>query len=239
MSGRILSTIAAILVALALGSAASAQETIRIGYTEGLSGPAADVGLQHLQQLQYIVDTANAQGGALGKKFELVAYDHKLQPSEALISLQSMIDRNIRFVVNYGPSNVAAALIDSIEKHNARNPDNRIVLLNTGAVATELTNEKCSFWHFRFDANAEQKALMLVRALPPETKKVYLLNQDYLFGQSVQRDASRFLAQYRPDVEIAGNELIPLQKIKDFAPYISKIKASGAQALITGTGDQT
>lgn len=234
MYGRILSTIAAILVALALGSAASAEETIRIGYTEGLSGPAADIGLQQLQQLQYIVDTVNAQGGALGKKFELVPYDHKLQPSEPLISLQSMIDRNIRFVVVYGPSNVAAALIDSVEKHNARTPDNTIILLNAGAVATELTNEKCSFWHFRFDANAEQKALMLVRALPPETKKVYLLNQDYLFGQSVQRDASRFLAQYRPDVEIAGNELIPLQKIKDFAPYISKIKASGAQALVTG-----
>ena len=131
-------------------------------------------------------------------------------------------------------SNIAAALIDGVEKHNARNPDNRIIYLNCGAVATELTNEKCSFWHFRFDANAEQKALMLVRALPPETKKVYLLNQDYLFGQSLKRDTERFLAKYRPDIEIVANELIPLQKTNDFSPYVSKIKASGAQVLITG-----
>jgi branched-chain amino acid transport system substrate-binding protein len=137
-------------------------------------------------------------------------------------------------VLQCAGSNIAAALIDGVEKHNARNPDNRIIYLNCGAVATELTNEKCSFWHFRFDANAEQKALMLVRALPQETKKVYLLNQDYLFGQSLKHDTEHFLGKYRRDIEIVANELIPLQKIKDFSPYVSKIKASGAQVLITG-----
>lgn len=234
MSRRSVCLAATMFVAFALGSAARAEDTTKIGYIEQLSGPGAEVGQQQFQQLQYVIDSINAEGGALGRKFELVVYDDKMQPSEALISLQSMTGQNIHFVVNYGPSNVAAALIDGVEKHNARNPDNPMVFLNTGAVATELTNEKCSFWHFRFDANAEQKALMLVRALPADTKKVYLLNQDYLFGQSVQRDASRFLAQYRPDIAIVGNELIPLQKIKDFSPYISKIKASGAQAVITG-----
>ena len=234
ISRGILNIVAASLVALALGAAAHADETIKIGYAEQLSGPGAEVGQQQFQQLQYIVESINAQGGALGKKFELVAYDDKMQTSEALIALKSITDQNIRFIVNYGPSSVAAALIDAIEKHNARNPDNPIVFLNTGAVATELTNEKCSFWHFRFDANAEQKALMLVGAIPAETKKVYLLNQDYLFGQSLKRDTERFLVQFRPDIAIAGNELIPLQKIKDFSPYISKIKASGAEAVITG-----
>ena len=234
MSMRVLRIAAATVVAIALGPAARAEQPIKIAYIETLSGPGAEVGQQQFQQLQYMVDSINAQGGALGRKFELVVYDDKMQPSDALISLKAMADQNIHFVVNFGPSNVAAALIDGVEKQNARNPDNPIVFLNTGAVATELTNDKCSFWHFRFDANAEQKALMLIRAITAETKKVYLLNQDYLFGQSVQRDASRFLAQYRPDVQIVGNELIPLQKIKDFSPYISKIKASGAEAVITG-----
>ena len=102
------------------------------------------------------------------------------------------------------------------------------------AVATELTNEKCSFWHFRFDANVAMKAEVMARALPKSVTKVYLLNQDYLFGQSVQRDVKKFLAKVRPDIQVVGDELIPLGKVKDFAPYISKIKASGAQALLTG-----
>ena len=74
----------------------------------------------------------------------------------------------------------------------------------------------------------------MARALPKDVTKVYLLNQDYLFGQSVQRDVKAFLAKLRPDVQVVGDELIPLGKIKDFSPYITKIKASGAQALITG-----
>ncbi len=101
-------------------------------------------------------------------------------------------------------------------------------------MATELTNEKCSFWHFRFDANSAMKAEVMVRALPKDITKIYLLNQDYLFGQSVQRDVKASLAKIRPDVQVVGDELIPLGKVKDFAPYITKIKASGAQALLTG-----
>jgi len=131
-------------------------------------------------------------------------------------------------------SNIAAALIEGVEKHNERNPDNRIIYLNCGAVATELTNDKCSFWHFRYDLNAGQKAEVLVKALPKNIDKVYLLNQDYLFGQSVQRDAKTFLQKLRPDIQIVGDELIPLGKVKDFSPYITKIKAAGAQALISG-----
>lgn len=233
MSRRLLAVLA-MVAALAASVGARADDTIKIGYTDPLSGPAAQVGQQNLQQLQYIVDYINAKGGALGKKFEIVSFDNKSQPSEELIALKSITDQNIPVVLQCAGSNIAAALIDGVEKHNARNPDNRIIYLNCGAVATELTNEKCSFWHFRFDANAEQKALMLVRALPPETKKVYLLNQDYLFGQSLKRDTERFLTKYRPDIEIVANELIPLQKIKDFSPYVSKIKASGAQVLVTG-----
>ena len=74
----------------------------------------------------------------------------------------------------------------------------------------------------------------MVRALPKDVTKVYLINQDYLFGQSVQRDVKTYLAKLRPDVQVVGDELIPLGKIKDFSPYITKIKASGAQALLTG-----
>lgn len=106
--------------------------------------------------------------------------------------------------------------------------------MNCGSVATELANEKCSFSHFRMDAHVGMKAETMVRALPKEVTKVYLLNQDYLFGQSVQRDVKAFLEKLRPDVKVVGDELIPLGKVKDFSPYVTKIKASGAQALLTG-----
>jgi branched-chain amino acid transport system substrate-binding protein len=227
------------LVSLILGvvlttGTAWAQGTIKIMYTDPLSGPFAQVGDQNLQQFKYIIDYINGRGGALGRKFELVSFDNKSQPSEALLALKAATDQNIPVIMQCSGSNIAAALIEGVDKHNERNPTNRIVYINCGAVATELTNEKCSYWHFRMDAHVGMKAETMVRALPRDVTRVYLLNQDYLFGQSVQRDVKTFLAKLRPDVKVVGDELIPLGKVKDFSPYITKVKASGAQALLTG-----
>ena len=237
MGFKLRAAVAALGVFAALTSMpvqAQTKPTIKLVYTDPLSGPFAQVGDANLKQWQYVISYINATGGALGRKFELIPFDSKTQPAEALLALKAATDMNAPFLVHCSGSNIAAALIEAVDKHNARNPDNRILYINCGAVATELTNEKCSFWHFRFDINVAQKVEVMVRALPKDIKKVYLLNQDYLFGQSVQRDAKVFLQKLRPDVQVVGDELIPLGKIKDFSPYITKIKASGAQALISG-----
>ena len=231
---KLRSTWLLVCLGLVVGAAAQAQQTIKVAYTDPLSGPFAQVGDANLKQMQYIIDHINSTGGALGKKFELVPFDNKSNPADALIALKSATDQNMPFIMQCSGSNIAAALIEAINKHNDRNPDNRIIYINCGAVATELTNEQCSFWHFRFDLHVAMKAEVMVKALPQDVKKVYLINQDYLFGQSVQRDVKAFLAKNRPDVQVVGDELIPLGKVKDFSPYITKIKASGAQALLTG-----
>ena len=217
-----------------LASPARAQDTIKVAYVDPLSGPFASGGDQFLKVFNYIVADINAHGGAAGRKFEIVPFDDKLQPSEALIALKTITDQNIPFLAQCTGSNVGAALIDAVAKNNARNPDNRVIYLNCGALATELTNEKCDFWQFRFTGSVEMRAYARIKTLPQSVKKVYLLNQDYLFGQSVQHDTMKFLAQLRPDIQIVGNELMPFGQVQDFSPYITKIKASGAESLITG-----
>jgi branched-chain amino acid transport system substrate-binding protein len=135
-------------------------------------------------------------------------------------------------------SNVGSAMIDAVSKHNVRNPDNRLLYLNCGALATELTNEQCDFWHFRFTVNVDQRAVARVKTLPATVRSVYVLNQDYLFGQSVQKATLKYLAQFRPDIKIVADELVPFGKVQDFSPYIAKIKASGAQSLVTSNYDR-
>jgi branched-chain amino acid transport system substrate-binding protein len=223
------------MIPLALaGRSAVAEDTIKIGYVDPFSGPFASGGDEFLKVFAYILQKVNSEGGALGKKFELVAFDDKLQPAEALIALKSITDQNIPFVMQCTGSNVGAALIDGVSKHNARNPDNRILYLNCGALATELTNEQCDFWQFRFTGNVEMRAVARIKALPKSVTKVYLLNQDYLFGQSIQHDTRKWLAKLRPDIEVVGDELMPFGKVQDFSSYIAKIKASGAQSVVTG-----
>ena len=147
-----------------------------------------------------------------------------------------MTDQGIRYFFMGNGSNVAIALSDAVTKHNRRNPDQTILFLNYGAVDPSLTNDKCSFWHFRFDADTDMKMQALTNYMVKEKsiKKVYLINQDYAFGQGVSRAAKAMLAQKRPDIEIVGDDLHPVGKVKDFAPYVSKIKASGADSIITG-----
>jgi branched-chain amino acid transport system substrate-binding protein len=217
--------------------AAPAAAQIKIAYIDPLSGPFANVGEAGLIHFRAIVDKVNASGGVLGgQKLEVVPFDNKGSPQESLIVFKAVTDQGIRFITQGNGSGVAHALVDAVNKHNARNPDRTVLYLNYAAVDPELTNEKCSFWHFRFDANSEQKleAITSYLARQPAVKKVYLVNQDYAHGHQVARYAEAMLKKKRPDVQIVGNDLHPIGKVKDFAPYVSKIKASGADTVITG-----
>jgi len=224
---------ATLLMALLMGRAAMSQENIKIAFIAPFSGSFAPQGDAFLKQLQYALDAVNANSQARGRKFELVTFDDKLQPAEATIALKSVTDQGIQLVMQCIGSNVAAAMIDGVAKHNARNPANRVLYMNCAALATDLTDEKCDFWHFRFAGNVSMRVETMVRSLPKAVTSVYLINQDYLYGQSIQSDLKRLLVKHRPDVKIIGDDLVPLGKVKDFAPYVGKVKASGAQALLT------
>jgi branched-chain amino acid transport system substrate-binding protein len=219
---------------------ALADDTIKIGYIDPLSGGGASIGEVGLKTYQYLADEINASGGLLGKKVEIVGLDNKTNPQESLIQAQKAADQGIRIITQGNGSSVAAALSDWVSKYNDRNPGKEIIYLNYAAVDPVLTNDKCSYWHFRWDANSDIKMAALTNFMKerPNIKKIYLINQDYSFGQSVQKQARAMLKEKRPDIEIVGDELHPLLKITDFSPYIAKIKASGADSVITGNWGQ-
>ncbi len=217
--------------------------SIRIALIEGLSGPFANTGEAVMRNLVWAVERVNAAGGVPlptqaggARALLLERFDSKGQNEEALTALKAAIDSGARIVMQGNSSANALALIDAINKHNAREPQQRVLLLNYSAVDPVLTNEKCSFWHFRFDAHADMRmsALMSVIRDDLALKSIYLIGQDYSFGQAVAREARRQLGQVRPDIAIVGDELHAMGRVKDFIPYLSKIKASGAQAVLTG-----
>ena len=234
------SGLAAAGASVAASAAADPPAPIRLGLIEGLSGAFANAGEAVYRNLLWAVERVNQRGGVNlpdGRHpLELVRFDSKGSNEEALSLLRSAIDRKIGVVMQGNSSATAAALIDALNKQNQREPSRRAIFLNYSAVDPALTNEKCSFWHFRFDAHADMRlqALTDVLAADARVKKVYLIGQDYSFGQSVLRQARTMLAAKRPDIEIVGDELHPLGRIKDFLPYAAKIKASGAQAVLTG-----
>ena len=213
---------------------------VKLALIESLSGPFANTGEAVYRNLMWAIERVNARGGvttAQGKRLlQLERFDNKGQTEESLLMLRSAIDSGAHFVLQGNSSAVAAALIDALNKHNEREPQRRVLFLNYSAVDPILTNELCSFWHFRFDAHADMRmtALMQLVAEDKQLQRMYLIGQDYSFGQAVLREARRQLGERRPDIAIAGEELHPIGRIKDFLPYAAKIKASGAQAVLTG-----
>jgi len=214
--------------------------SVKLALIESLSGPFANTGEAVVRNIVWAIERVNARGGvktAQGMRpLELLRYDSKGQNEEALSALRAAVDDGAQVVLQGNSSAQALVLIDAINKHNEREPGKRVLFLNYSAVEPSLTNDKCSFWHFRFDAHADMRmtALMQVLQADRKVKSAYLIGQDYSFGQAVLREARRQIEARRPDMQIVGEELHPVGRVKEFLPYATKIKASGAQAVITG-----
>ncbi|HSW04762.1 branched-chain amino acid ABC transporter substrate-binding protein [Aquabacterium sp.] len=227
-----------VTAALALGAAAvHAQkgETVKIGWVDPLTGLMAPVGQNQIKSFQFVAEHFNKSNPA-GVKFEMVPIDNKLSPQESTTAVKSLIDQGVRYIVQGNGSGAALAIMDALAKHNERNPGKEVVYLNYAAVDPDLTNSKCSYWHYRLDADTSMKMEALTSWVKDQAdiKKIYLINQNYAHGHQVSRFGKEILARKRPDIQIVGDDLHPLAQVRDFAPYIAKIKASGADTVLTG-----
>jgi branched-chain amino acid transport system substrate-binding protein len=206
---------------------------VRIDPLTGLLGP---VGISQDKGYKFFAEKFSGAGNPAGVKFEFSTIDNKLSPAESLNALKAAIDQGVRYIIQGNGSSVALALSDAITKHNERNPGKEVIYLNDSAVDPDLTNSKCSYWHFRFDADTSMKmeAMSSFMETRKDIKKVYILGQNYSHGVQVAKYAKETLARKRPDIQIVGEDLHPLAQTRDFAPYIAKIKAAGADTVITG-----
>jgi branched-chain amino acid transport system substrate-binding protein len=210
-------------------------EVIKIAFIEVLSGPFANAGKSSLNQLREVVFQLNAKAKGADPTFEIIAFDGKGSPQESTTALKAATDQGIRYITQGGGSGVAFALSDAIAKLAEREPAKATLFLNYSAMDPGLTNDRCNFWHFRFYPSSEMKIEALTTYLTkrPDVQKVYLLNQDYTHGQQVSKASRAYLARKRPDVQLVGDDFVPIAQVRDFAPYVAKIRASGADTVIT------
>ncbi len=228
----------ALLVAAGAGFAQKG-ETVRIAFMDPLSGPFANVGQNQLKSWQFAAEKMSAHNPA-GVKYEVVGFDNKGSPQESLNTLKAAIDQGFRYITQGNGSGAGLAIEDAVAKHNERNPGKEVVYLNYAAVDPSMTNEKCDYWHFRLDADTSMKMEALTSFMKdqPKVTKVFLLNQNYSHGQQVAKYFKEAIGRKRPDVKIVGEDLHPIGQVKDFAPYVAKIKQSGADTIVTGNWGQ-
>ncbi len=222
----------------------NAEAPIKLAVIESFSGPFANTGDAVWRNINWAVERVAQRGGVKlpgsNRPLQLERYDSKGQVEEALAGLRLAIDEGARVILQGNSSAIAAALVEAVQKHNEREPSQQVLFLNYSAVDPALTQERCNFWHFRFDAHADMRmqALMQVLQADVSIQRVYLIAQDYSFGHAVLAEAKRQLSGMARAPKVVGESLHPMGRVKDFTPYIQKIKASGAQAVITGNWGQ-
>ncbi len=232
--------VAGLLLSGATSASAQQGETVRIAMIEGLSGPFANIGNNELKTYQYVASQLNAKENPAGVTFEIEGMDSKGSPQEAITLMRAAADKGFRYIAQGNGSNVAIPLADAVGKFNERNPGKEIVYFNFAANDPASTNDKCNYWHFRIDADTTMRMKVMTEFMKdrPEIKQVYLINQNYSHGQQSAKFFKDGIAQTRPDLKIAGEDLVPLGQVKDFAPYVAKIKQSGADTIVTSNWGQ-
>jgi branched-chain amino acid transport system substrate-binding protein len=224
----------AVPTALLIACAAHA-DPVKIAVLETLSGPQASTGQTFRAGVRYAIDKMNAAGGWNGEPVQLVEYDNQGGPAGASDKLKAAIADGVQIVVQGASSAIGGQITEDVRKHNLRNPGKEIVYINVGAEALELTGEKCNFHHFRLTGNAQVRTKVLVQGMKQAKAlgtKVYSINQNYSWGQDMENAivANAATGGY----EVVEKTLHDVNKIQDFAPYIAKISASGAQTVLTG-----
>ncbi|MCW5262633.1 branched-chain amino acid ABC transporter substrate-binding protein [Verminephrobacter eiseniae] len=233
---------AALSFALSFSTPAGAQEPFKIAYIDPLTGPFASVGELMLTHTQYAVEDINAKGGVLkGQRLQLLLFDSRLSAQESQSALQAAIDQGARAIVTGGSgSSVVTALVQAAARHNQRNPGKEVIVLNHSSIDPDLTGKTCNFWHFQFEANTamKMKAIANYMKKQPDISRVYLLNQDYAHGRQWAHYGREMVGLARPDIQFVGETMHPLGRVKDFAPYLARVKSSAADTVITGNWGQ-
>lgn len=230
MKRKFLMTAAAAAMALPAYAA-----PLKIAMIEALSGPAAQTGVAFTEGMRYGVAKINEEGGFNGEKVQLLEYDNQGGPTGAADKLKTAIAEGARIVSSASSSAVAAQLSEDIRKYNLRNPSKEVIYYNVGSEAYELTAEKCHFWFFRMGTNPYMRMNALVSVMKQTGvlgDKIYSINQNYSYGQDMEKAQAAAVA--KAGAKIVESTLHDTNKIQDFSPYVAKIKASGAQTVLTG-----
>lgn len=206
---------------------AAAEDTIKLGCMEPLSGDFKDVGERYLEGVEYAVKEINENGGLLGKKVEVVAIDSEVKPAVAMRKATRELQKNnVRFFCGGTGSSVGAAMSEFAERQNG-------IFFSYGMDAASMTGEKCNRHFFRPGGSTDGRSFALAQALAKtDHKRVAMIAQDYSFGQEAVAAFKKKIKELRPDIELVAEIYHPIGT-KDFAPYISQIVSAKPDAIFT------
>lgn len=212
-----------------MGMPAWANDPVKIGFVTSVTGPYADLGAQAIRAARFAVEQANAEGGIDGRMVEIDILDNEAKPDITRRQVEKLVASGNNKILGLLGSGEALAIMPLLERWNA-------LYVSSIPRADSITGKDCKPLAIR----TNNQVAMLSSAITPwlqtrSEKKWAYVGPDTAFGRDSGTSFNKSLAA-------AGGTLtdefyIPLNST-DYAPYIEKIKSSGAEgvwATISGT----
>jgi branched-chain amino acid transport system substrate-binding protein len=224
-TGRYLSAVGALAAMLAAGPA-PAQETIKIGVTQPLTGAFAASGNYVAQGAKLAEEDINAAGGVLGHKIQLIVEDNKSNPTEAVATAEKLTQKDkVPVMMGAWSSTLTLAVMPKLMEYEVP----MLVETSSSSKITIAGNP----WIFRISPTSEMEA----KAFAPMVAKLGIKKADLLgtnndFGLGAMQEFSKMLKA--AGVDIGVQETMD-PKAVDFSAQLAKIKASGGDTLFVTT----
>ena len=210
-------------------------DTIKIAIVASFSGPAAAVGDIYFASVQSVAHDYNKRGGIMvdGKKklVQVIKANHESKvPIAKKVSERMVLQEKVDVLWGTNGSHLMKVINQVADKY-------KTIAVSAAAVSDELYDaQNFSRYSFMTSFSTSQVGRGLAYyygQMSKKEKKFYILCQDYLFGHSIAGAFKDGLKEYYPDAELVGEDYHKLF-LTDFAPYLTKIKAAGAEVVYTG-----
>jgi branched-chain amino acid transport system substrate-binding protein len=226
MTSRPLKTVLAALGVALLAGTAAAQDTIKIGVTQPLTGAFAASGNYVAQGAKIAEEAINKAGGVLGKKIELIVEDNNSNPTEAAATAEKLIVKDkVPVMMGAWGSGLTLAIMPKLEEYKVA----MVVETSSSGKITTSGNP----YIFRISPTSEMEA----KAFTPLFKTLNIKKADFLstnndFGLGAAKEFSE--AAKANGVQVGVMETMD-PKATDFSAQLAKIKASGSDTLFVTT----
>ena len=226
MQLRLSNIVLAVSAAMALAVPALAQNPIKIGVTQPLTGAFAASGNYVTQGARLAEEEINKAGGVLGRKIQLVIEDNKSNPTEAVATAEKLINSDkVPVIMGAWSSTLTLAVMPKIEEY-------KVPLLVETSSSGKITTSGNPYI-FRISPTSEMEA----RAFIPLVNKLGIKKADFLasnndFGLGASKEFSEMVK--REGAQVGVIETMD-PKATDFSAQLAKIKASGGDTLFVTT----
>ncbi len=216
--------LAASLLALAAPFAFAQPAPIKIGLLIIDSGPFATHASLMESGAKTAVDILNAEGGALGRKFEVVVQAHSGTPQTALAAAQRLAQQGVTMITGQTISSHSLALVPRLEQMN-------VMMIDTYASSVDLLQKVCSPNYFRVSPNDVMTSKMMEEFVKASGAKTWnLISMDYAAGRSFDTSFSELVKSNGGSVK---QSLFTPTGTSDFGGQISQLSNATDALVVT------